>query len=371
MIPFLDLKSGYLELKDELDAAAARVLGSGWYVLGPEVQDFERDFAAYADAAHCVGVGNGLDALVLALRALDVGPGDEVLVPSNTYIATWLAVSMVGATPVPVEPDERTYGMDPARAAAAITPRTKVILPVHLYGHVADTEALGKLCRQHGLRMLEDAAQSHGASLNGRKVGNTDDVVAWSFYPGKNLGAYGDGGAVTTNDAELARKIATLRNYGSEVKYVNLVKGVNSRLDPLQAAMLRVKLPHLEAWNARRDAIARRYAERLSGLPLMLPTVQAGTVHAWHLYVVRTPLRDALQAHLADKGVGTLIHYPIPPFLQDAYAEFADRASEWPLADRMARELLSLPMGPHLTLAQADTVADAIIDFFQHSPKAA
>ena len=368
MIPFLDLKATYLELQPEIDAAVARLLNSGWYILGPEVEAFEAEFAAFTGAAHCVGLGNGLDALVLALRALDIGAGDEVIVPSNTYIATWLAVSMVGATPVPVEPDPATHCLDAQRVQAAITPRTRALMPVHLYGQAADIDALAAVCRQHGLRLIEDAAQAHGASLaslGSRRVGSTGDIVAWSFYPGKNLGAFGDAGAVTTQDAALARRVAVLRNYGSSVKYVNLEKGVNSRLDPLQAAVLRVKLPHLMAWNARREAIAQHYAVRLAGLPLGLPGTRAGTRHAWHLYVVTTPQRDALQAHLAAAGVGTLIHYPIPPFRQAAYGEFAERAGEWPIADRLAREVLSLPIGPHMTLAQADSVADAVADFFK------
>lgn len=365
MIPFLDLKATYLELQPEIDAAVSRLLNSGWYILGPEVEAFEAEFAAFTGAAHCVGLGNGLDALVLALRALDIGAGDEVIVPSNTYIATWLAVSMVGATPVPVEPDPTTHCLDPQRVAAAVTARTRAVMPVHLYGHVADIDALSLICRRHGLRLIEDAAQAHGASLGDHRVGATGDIVAWSFYPGKNLGAFGDGGAITTQDPALAKRVAVLRNYGSAVKYVNLEKGVNSRLDPLQAAVLRVKLPHLLEWNSRRDAIAQRYAVRLAGLPLGLPSAQTGTTHAWHLFVVTTPQRDALQAHLAAAGVGTLIHYPIPPFRQEAYGEFTARAGEWPIADRLAREVLSLPIGPHMTLAQADAVADAVSDFFK------
>jgi len=248
--------------------------------------------------------------------------------------------------------------------AAAITPRTRAVMPVHLYGHVADIDALSLICRQHGLRLIEDAAQAHGASLGDRRVGSTGDIVAWSFYPGKNLGAFGDGGAITTQDPALAKRVAVLRNYGSAVKYVNLEKGVNSRLDPLQAAVLRVKLPHLLEWNSRREAIAQRYATRLAGLPLGLPGTQAGTTHAWHLFVVTTPQRDALQAHLAAAGIGTLIHYPIPPFRQEAYGEFTARASEWPIADRLAREVLSLPIGPHLSLEHADVVAEAVCSFF-------
>ena len=257
MIPFLDLKSPYLELKQELDEAIARVVSSGWFVGGDECDQFEAEYATYCGATHAVGVANGLDALHLALRAMDVGPGDEVIVPSNTYIATWLAVSQCGATPVPVEPDARTYNIDPALIEAAITPRTKVILPVHLYGQPADMDPILAIARKHGLRVLEDGAQAHGARYKGQRLGAHGDAVAWSFYPGKNLGAMGDGGAVTTNDAQLADRIRVLRNYGSRVKYVNEVQGYNSRLDPLQAAILRVKLAHLDEWNARRSAIAR------------------------------------------------------------------------------------------------------------------
>ena len=368
MIPFLDLKSTYVELKAEIDAAVSRVLNSGWYVLGAEVEAFEAEFSSFVGASHCVGVGNGLDALVLALRALDVGPGDEVIVPSNTYIATWLAVSVVGATPVPVEPDPATHCVDPQRVEAALSTRTKALMPVHLYGHPADIDALGRLCTLHGLKMIEDAAQAHGAGLHGRRIGSTGDIVTWSFYPGKNLGAFGDGGAVTTNDPQIAKRVSILRNYGSSVKYVNIEKGVNSRLDPLQAAILRVKLQHLLEWNDRREAIARRYATRLRDLPLGLPVTQSGTTHAWHLFVVTTPERDALQAHLGSAGIGTLIHYPIPPFRQEAYRELLPKAMQWPIADRLAREVLSLPMGPHLSLSQADDVADAVIDFFRRRP---
>lgn len=366
MIPFLDLKSTYVELKTEIDAAVSSQLNSGWYILGPEVEDFEAQFSRFVGASHCVGVGNGFDALVLALRALGIGPGDEVVVPSNTYIATWLAVSMVGATPVPVEPDPVTHCIDPQRIEEVLSPRTKALMPVHLYGHPADIAALTSLCARHGLRMIEDAAQAHGAAMHNRRVGSSGDIVAWSFYPGKNLGAFGDGGAITTNDPQLAKRVAILRNYGSSEKYVNVEKGVNSRLDPLQAAVLGVKLRHLLEWNARREAVAQRYATRLCGLPLGLPTTQIGATHAWHLYVVSTSERDALQEHLSSAGIGTLIHYPIPPFRQDAYREFLPRAAQWPIADRLAREVLSLPMGPHLSLAQADAVADAVIDFFSN-----
>lgn len=347
-IPFLDLGAAYRELKDEIDAAVARVLSSGWYILGPEVEAFETEWAAYCGAAHAVGLANGLDALILALRALEIGPGDEVIVPSNTYIATWLAVSAVGATPVPVEPDPATHNIDPARIEAAITPQTRVLLPVHLYGQPADMDPILAIARRHGLRVVEDAAQAHGARYKGRRIGAHGDLVCWSFYPGKNLGALGDAGAVTTDDAALAGRVALLRNYGSRQKYVNEVQGVNSRLDPLQAAVLRVKLAVLDAWTDRRRAIAAAYAEGLADSGLILPHVPNWAEPVWHLYVVRSPDRDGLQKRLAEAGVGTLIHYPIPPHMQAAYADLGIAPEALPLARQLAGEVLSLPMGSHM-----------------------
>ena len=348
MIQFLDLKAPYLELKQELDEAIARVVSSGWFIGGGEVDQFEADFAQYCGTTHAVGVANGLDALHLALRAMDVGPGDEVIVPSNTYIATWLAVSQCGAVPVPVEPDERTYNINPDLIERAITPRTKVILPVHLYGQPADMDSILAIARKHGLRVLEDGAQAHGARYKGQRLGAHGDAVAWSFYPGKNLGAMGDGGAVTTNDAQLADRIRVLRNYGSRVKYVNEVQGYNSRLDPLQAAILRVKLAHLDEWNDRRSVIAERYQLGLAECGLALPHVPNWAEPAWHLYVVQHPQRDALHKALADSGVGTLIHYPIPPHLQQAYAPAGWAQGAFPIAEGMAEQVLSLPIGPHV-----------------------
>lgn len=356
MIPFLDLKAPHVELREEIAEAIDRVVSSGWYILGPEVDAFEAEYAAYCDASHCVGLANGLDALHLALRALDVGPGDEVIVPSNTYIATWLAVSQCGATPVPVEPLEATYNIDPALIEAAITPRTKVILPVHLYGQPADMDPILAIARKHGLRVLEDGAQAHGARYKGKRIGAHGDVVAWSFYPGKNLGALGDGGAITTNDPEIADSIRVLRNYGSRVKYVNEVQGYNSRLDPIQAAVLRVKLEHLDAWNARRADVARAYLEGLEGSGLILPHVPEWAEPAWHLFVVRHKQRDALQQRLTEASVGNLIHYPIPPHKQQAYAEAGFAVDAFPMASCMANEVLSLPMGPHLMTEQAAAV---------------
>jgi len=368
MIPFLDLKAPYLELKQELDEAISRVVSSGWFIGGPEVDQFEAEYATYCGANHAVGVANGLDALHLALRAMDVGPGDEVIVPSNTYIATWLAVSQCGATPVPVEPDARTYNIDPARIEAAITLRTKVILPVHLYGQPADMDPILTIARKHGLRVLEDGAQAHGARYKGQRIGAHGDAVAWSFYPGKNLGAMGDGGAVTTNDPQIADRLRVLRNYGSRVKYVNEVQGYNSRLDPLQAAILRVKLSHLDAWNARRSTIAARYQVGLASCRFTLPFVPDWAEPAWHLYAVLSPQRDALQKALADAGVGTLIHYPIPPHLQGAYVNLELNKGVFPVAERIHGDVLSLPMGPHLDLDGATKVIAACASLTGVSP---
>ena len=359
-IPFLDLKATYLELKDEIDAAVSRVLASGWYLIGGELEAFEAEFAAYTGARHCIGVANGLDALHLALRAMDIGPGDEVLVPSNTYIATWLAVSQCGATPVPVEPDERTYNMDPRRIEDAITPRTRAILPVHLYGQPADMAPILACAKKRGLKVLSDGAQAHGARYRNAAIGGLGDATAWSFYPGKNLGAYGDAGAVTTDDPELAARLRVLRNYGSRVKYVNDVQGYNSRLDEMQAAILRVKLRHMDTWNARRADVAARYQAALSQSPLILPTVIPETTPVWHLYVVRHPQRDALQRELQALGVQTLIHYPIPPHRQQAYAELGLAAGSFPLAAAMAASVLSLPLGPHLSSDEQAAVIDAV-----------
>ena len=360
LIPFLDIKATYTELQPQLDAAIKRVLDSGWYILGEEVDAFEQEYANYCEAKHCVGVANGLDALHLGLLALGVGAGDEVIVPSNTYIATWLAVSQCGATPIPVEPDAQTYNIAPARIEAAITPRTKVILPVHLYGQPCDMDSIMAIARKHGLKVLEDGAQAHGAKYKGKRLGAHGDIVAWSFYPGKNLGAFGDGGAITTNDAELANRIRILRNYGSSVKYINDVRGFNSRLDPIHAAAMRVKLKVLDAWNARRAVIAARYKKELVGLGLTLPFVPVWAEPAWHLFVIQYPQRDALQKALGEAGVGTLIHYPIPPHLQQAYAEAGYVKGQFPLAEQIANQCLSLPIGPHLKNEDVSQVIEVI-----------
>ena len=361
-VPFLDLHVAYLEIKPEVDAAVLRVLDSGQYILGAEVDAFEIEYAAYCEASHAIGVANGLDALHLALLSMGVGPGDEVIVPSNTYIATWFAVSQCGALPVPVEPSDSLYNIDPQRIEAAITPRTKVILPVHLYGQPADLDSILAIATKYGLRVLEDAAQAHGASYKGRRIGAHGDAVAWSFYPGKNLGALGDGGAVTTNDPEIADRIRVLRNYGSRTKYKNEVQGFNSRLDPIQAAVLRVKLRYLNDWNARRREIALRYRTGMQGGVLDLPYVPSWADPVWHLFVVRHPERDALIKRLNDAGVGAMIHYPIPPHRQAAYAGMNLGDGALPLAERLASEVLSLPIGPQMELATVDVINQICFD---------
>jgi dTDP-4-amino-4,6-dideoxygalactose transaminase len=362
-VPFLDLRAAYLELKPQLDAAILRSLDSGWYIGGAEVEAFEAAYAAYVGAAHCIGVGNGLDALHLALKAFGVGPGDEVIVPSNTYIATWLAVSYTGAKPIPVEPDLRTYNINPNLIKAAITPQTKAIIPVHLYGQPADLDPILDIARDHRLWVLEDAAQAHGARYKGKRIGAHGDAVAWSFYPGKNLGAMGDAGAVTTSNAEVAERVRMLRNYGSKVKYVNEMVGYNSRLDPIQAAVLRVRLEVLEEWNARRREIAACYLRELRGTDLVLPFVPDWAEPVWHLFVVRTPERDRLQKHLEASGIGTLIHYPIPPHRQQAYADLAMPEGSLPVSEAIHREVLSLPIGPHLGLEGARRVGEALQEY--------
>jgi dTDP-4-amino-4,6-dideoxygalactose transaminase len=359
-IPFLDLKSASAELRPALEEAFRRVLDSGWYVLGGELERFESEFADYCGAAHCVGVGNGLDALHLILRGYGIGEGDEVIVPANTYIATWLAASHAGARPVPVEPDGRTYNLDPARLEAAITARTKAVIAVHLYGQPADMDAINAVARRHGLKVIEDAAQAHGARYKGRRAGSLGDAAGFSFYPGKNLGALGDGGAVVTGDAGLAERVRMLRNYGSRAKYHHEAEGFNSRLDELQAALLREKLRRLDEWNDRRRRAADAYLAALADSGLGLPTVPAWAEPVWHLFVVRHPRREALRQRLQAAGIGTVIHYPVPPHLQPAYAGLGFAEGAFPLAEAIHREVLSLPMGPHLAPRDAERVADAL-----------
>ncbi len=365
-IPILDLKPAYDELRAELDAAYHRVMESGWLLLGKELEAFEAEYAASVGVKHCVGVANGLEAMQLVLMARGIGAGDEVIVPSHGYIATWLAVTHVGGRPVPCEPDSATYNLDPARLEALITPRTKAILPIHLYGQTADMTAINAIAARHGLFVLEDAAQSHGARCHGRAAGALGHAAGVSFYPSKNLGAMADGGAVTTNDAALAEKIRHLRNYGSKVRYQNEFLGLNSRLSELQAAFLRAKLPRLEEWNARRSALAGRYREQLGGIvELTLPAVAPGADPVWHLFVIRTTRRDALQQHLAAAGIGTQIHYPVPPHLSRAYASAGWKRGDFPLAEKFADEVLSLPIGPHTTMAQVDYVSAEVRRFLQ------
>ena len=360
-VPFLDLGAATTELRSEISRAIDDVVGSGRFVLGPQVAAFEREFAAYVGTADCIGVANGLDAIELALRALGIGPGDEVIVPSNTFIATWLAVTRLGATVVPVEPIEETYNLDPARVVDAISDRTRGIIAVHLYGQPADMPALRAIATERGIGLIEDAAQAQGALVDGRRVGGWGDLAAWSFYPGKNLGALGDAGAVTTDRKDLAERVRRLRNYGSDAKYSHPERGFNSRLDEMQAAVLRVKLGHLDAWNERRRIVAATYMDRLAGAVIQLPVVAPRVEPVWHLFVVRTSERDALQRHLAARDVETLIHYPRPPHHQGAYADMAGRL--FPISERIHREVLSLPMGPHLTPGQIDQVMDAVLSF--------
>ncbi len=364
-VPILDLKPAYEELRAELDAAYHRVMDSGWVLLGGELEAFESGYAHSVGVKHCVGVANGLEAMQLVLMALGVGPGDEVVVPSHGYIATWLAVTHTGARPVPCEPDPRTYNLDPNRLAGAITPRTKAILPIHLYGQTAEMDAINRIAKERGLFVLEDAAQSHGATQRGRAAGALGDAAGISFYPSKNLGALADAGAVTTNDGALADKLRHLRNYGSKVRYHNEYLGLNSRLSELQAAFLRAKLPHLAAWNARRVRLADQYARALHGVgDLVLPFVPDWAGPVWHLFVIRTSRRDALQAHLATHGIGTQIHYPIPPHVSNAYRGAGWSRGDFPLAEKLASEVLSLPIGPHVTPEQVDYVCAHIAGFF-------
>jgi dTDP-4-amino-4,6-dideoxygalactose transaminase len=360
-VPFLDFVGPYEELKPDLDAAYFRFMRSAWYILGKEVEAFENEYAAYCGSKYCIGVGNGLEALHLILRAYGIGEGDEVIVPSNTYIATWLAVSYAGATPVPVEPDPQTFNLDPTKIEKALTSRTKAILPVHLYGQPADMDPMMEIAEKRGLKVVEDNAQAQGARYKGRRTGSLGHAAAHSYYPGKNLGALGDAGAVTTDDSTLADQVRTLRNYGSKKKYYNDLKGYNSRLDELQAAFLRVKLKKLDEWNDRRRGVARRYLSELPGTSeLLLPQVPPWADPAWHLFVVRHPQRDSFQKKLTDAAVGTLIHYPVPPHLSGAYVSGKWPAGTYPLAEQLASTVLSLPIGPHLTEAQAAVVVQEV-----------
>lgn len=361
-IPFLDINALYLEIQEELDYAYRRVMESGWYILGRESEDFEKEFAQYCGVKQCVGVGNGLEALHLIIRAMGIGPGDEVIVPANTYIATWLAVTYAGATPVPVEPDERTYNIDFNRIEEAVTPRTRAILPVHLYGQPADMEPIIEIAQKYNLRVIEDAAQAHGARYKGKRTGGLGDAAGFSFYPAKNLGAFGDGGAITTNDDGLAEQVRALRNYGSRKKYYNEYKGFNSRLDELQAAFLRVKLKKLDDWNSRRRQIADVYLKELKGVEqIVLPYVPQWAEPVWHLFVIRSSKRDALQKYLDQNGIQTMIHYPVPPHKQQAYREM--NHLNLPITESIHREVLSLPMGPAMTTREVHDVVGQLLKF--------
>lgn len=364
-IPFLNLVAAHDPLSAELNEAAARVIASGWYIHGNECRAFEEDWARFLDAKHAVGVSNGLDALILSLKALGVGEGAEVIVPSNTYVATALAVTHVGARPVFVEPCLDTYNIDPRRIEAAINERTRAIMPVHLYGQAAEMTEIMAIAARHGLFVVEDNAQAQGATHKGQKTGTFGHCNGTSFYPGKNLGALGDAGAVSTNDPDLARKVRVLGNYGSQKKYFNEVIGYNNRLDEMQAALLRVKLPHLNDWTAQRQAIASAYLEGLSGVgDLVLPATHADSSHVYHLFVIRTKRRDELAEHLKQEGIGTLVHYPIPPHLQACYADLGFKRGDFPLAEEIADTALSLPIWPGMEREQTDEVIQAMVRFF-------
>lgn len=365
IIPFVDLATHHAPIRDDLRAALDRVLTHGKYILGPEVDAFEQGFAALIGAKHAIGVSSGLDALRLAFEAVGVKPGDEVIVPGNTFIATALAVSAVGAVPVLVDCDPTTYNLDPSLIEQALTSKTKAIVPVHLYGQAATMEEILAVARKHGLRVIEDACQAHGSRYRGKGCGAIADVGCFSFYPGKNLGGFGDGGLVTTNDETLAKAVRQRRAYGEAKKYHHVEKGTNSRLDTLQAALLNVKLPRLEASNDGRRRAARWYDERLACIPAVTPPAAPADEksHVYHLYVIRTPRRDELQAFLNTKGVQTGIHYPIPIHRQPAYAELLSSAVRLPVTDRLAPEILSLPMFPELTEGQVNRVCEAIAEF--------
>lgn len=360
-VPFLDLAAQVSELREGFDEAYHRVMDSGWFLQGEETVAFESEFSAYCEASCCVGVANGLDALELILRAYEIGPGDEVIVPSNTFIATWLAVSGVGATPVPVEPDERTYNIVPELIEKAVTKNTKAIIPVHLYGQPADMDPICALADAYGLKVIEDAAQSHGALYKGQKVGSLGDAAAFSFYPGKNLGAFGDGGAVVSDDPHLIAKIRKLANYGSTVKYQHDLVGVNSRLDELQAAFLRVKLEVLDKWNARRREVASLYLEKINSDIVTLPFVHEWADPVWHLFVIKCSQRDNLKNFLSGLEIGTLIHYPVPPHRTLAYTSMS--SAQFPVAESLSVNILSLPVSPHMTSDQISFVSDSVSTF--------
>lgn len=363
-VAFVDLQSEYQAIKAEIDDAVAGVLNRSDYVLGKKVADFEGAFANYCEAAHAVGVDSGFSALELILRAYDIGPGDEVITAANTFIATALAISNCGARPVLVDMEPDSYNLDPTKVEAAITPATKAILPVHLYGQPADMDPILAIARRHGLRVVEDACQSHGARYKGRRTGSLGDAAAFSFYPSKNLGAYGDGGMVVTSDADIAERVRLLRNLGQTVKYHHTIKGFNHRLDTLQAAVLCAKLPHLDEANAARRQAAAQYRRELGDLPVVAPVEESWAEHVYHLYVIQVEERDALQAHLSAAGVATGIHYPIPIHVQPAYAELGYQQGDFPETERYAERILSLPMFPGITNEAITYTVDSITAFY-------
>ncbi len=367
MIPPFDLKRQYAALKPELDSAIAGVLERGTFILGEEVVAFESEFAAYCGVSDAVGVGSGTEALHLALRACDIGPGDEVITVAHTAVATAAAIEIAGARPIFVDIDPQRWTLDPTQLEAAITPRTRAIIPVHLYGCAAELAPILDVARRHQLRVIEDCAQAHGARYHGRRVGRWGDLATFSFYPTKNLGAYGDGGAITTNDPELAERLRLLRQYGWAERYVSTLKGFNSRLDELQAAILRVKLRHLDAWNARRRSLARAYGTLLRDAGLQLPLDPEEGAHVYHLYVIRTTQREALRAYLRENGIGTLIHYPIPIHLQPAYTDAGYGPGALPETEAAAAQVLSLPLYPELHEDEVKVVCDAITAFQQRA----
>ncbi|MCL4465140.1 MAG: DegT/DnrJ/EryC1/StrS family aminotransferase [Chloroflexi bacterium] len=364
MVPFNDFHLHYQSIKPEIDTAIQRVLNSGWFILGPEVEAFEAEFAAHCGTRFAVGVGSGTEALHLSLLACGVRPGDEIITVSHTAVPTVSAISLTGATPVLVDIDPHTFTMDPGALEARITPRTRVVLPVHLYGHPADMDEIVAIARRHELMVLEDVAQAAGAEYRGRKVGTLGDIAAFSFYPTKNLGAFGDGGAVVTQDPSLADKVRKLRNYGQTRRYYHQTKGLSSRLDEMQAAILRAKLPHLDDWNATRREHAALYKRHLAGLEgIALPEEAAWARHVYHLYVIRTQQRERLQAFLSERGIGTLIHYPVPVHLQEAYADLGLQRGALPTTEDCVAQILSLPMYPELTQEQVAFVADQVREF--------
>jgi dTDP-4-amino-4,6-dideoxygalactose transaminase len=368
-IPFLDLLTSQDTIRDDLNTAFDRVVKSGSYILGAELDEFESEFADYCGAGHAVGVGNGLDALRIGLIALGIKPGDEVIVPSHTFIATWLAVTDCKAIPVPVDPEEGSFTISAVAIKKAITSRTRVIIPVHLYGHPVDLDPILSLANEYGIKVLEDAAQAHGARYKGRRIGSHGDLIAWSFYPGKNLGALGDGGALTTNDVVIADSIRMLRNYGSRQKYKHDIEGYNSRLDPLQAAFLRVKLRHLDHWNKQRSEIASIFLESFSNISrnvMCMPSVQNWAEPVWHLFVVQLAKRDQLQAYLTEVGITTLIHYPKPPHLQKAYKCLGFNQGDFPIAEKLSREVLSLPIYPGMNIEIANQITFHLKNFLNN-----